>query len=78
MTKPFVNATAVTAAAARGSGADGHKRINPYTEPGPSATKLQHIKDEVAYWALRTFMRSLKLICTVADSISLHPQDEDR
>lgn len=78
MTKPFVNAMAVTAPAARGSGGDGHKRGKPDTEPGLSTTKLQHLKDEVAYWALRAYVRILKLICAVAESTSPYPRDEDR
>lgn len=70
MTKPFVNATAVTG--------DGHRSGNPHTEPGPATTKLQRIKDEVTYWALRAYMRILTSICVVAEATSHHPQDEDR
>lgn len=78
MTKPFVNATAVTAPAARGSGGNGDKRGKPDTEPGPSTTKLQRLKDEVTYWSLRGYMRILKPICAVAESTSHYPRDEDR
>jgi hypothetical protein len=78
MTKPFVNATAVTGPAARGSGGNGDKRGKPDTEPGPSTTKLQRLKDEVTYWSLRAYMRILKPICAVAESTSHYPRDEDR
>ena len=65
MTKPLVNATVVTAPAARGSGGDGHKRG-------------KRVKDEVAYWALRAYMRILKAICAVAESTAHRLQDEGR
>ena len=76
MTKPLVNAVAVVALAARGSGGDVHKRGKPDTEPGLSTTK--RLKDELAYWALRAYMRILKPICAVAESTAHYPQDEDR
>ena len=78
MTKPLVNAMAVIAPAARGTRGDVPKRDKPDTEPGPSTTKLQRVKDEVSYWALRAYMRILKSICVVAESTSHYPQDEDR
>jgi hypothetical protein len=78
MTKPLVNAMAVIAPAARGGAGDVYKRGKPDTEPGLSTTKLQRVKDEVAYWALRAYMRILKPICVVAESTSHYPQDEDR
>jgi hypothetical protein len=76
MTKPFVEAMAVDepAPAARGSVRDGQKRSKPHAEPESPIKKLQRIKDEVIYWALRVYMRVLKSICNVAEATANHPQ----
>jgi hypothetical protein len=77
MTKPVMEAMAVDepAPAARGNARDGHRSRNRFAEPEPPIKKLRRIKDEVSYWALRAYVRILKLVCDVAEATTHLPQD---
>jgi hypothetical protein len=81
MTNARVGAMAAVVAcgrAAHGSVADFHSHRSPNAKPSPMIRKLDLLNDEMAYWALRTYMRVLKAIGDISELTANHKRGKDR
>ncbi len=78
MTKTFVGAMAGLHANAPGQRAEGRSHRSPNSQSRPPITRVERLKDEVAYWALRIYMRFLKIIGDVSELTANYRRKEAR
>jgi hypothetical protein len=81
MTNERVGAMAAVVActrAARGPVADFHSHRSPNAKTSPMIRKLDLLNDEVAYWALRTYIRVLKAIGDISELAANHKRGQKR
>jgi hypothetical protein len=78
MTKTFVGAKASLRPTARGRFADGRSQTNPNTESQPRTTTFERMKEEMAYWALRAYIRVLMMIGWASELTANYKRKEER
>jgi hypothetical protein len=71
-------AVVACAHAARGSVTDFHSHRYPNSKPSSMIRKLDLMNDEVAYWALRTYIRVLKAIGDISELTANHKRGKNR
>jgi hypothetical protein len=78
MTIMFVGEMVILRSIARARVADGrsHRKLN--VKSRPPITKLGRLKEEVAYWALRAYIRALMMIGDASELAANYKRKEDR